>query len=657
MIDLGILHQFTWWTPAESQLQSANCSANCWANRTTCFLRYSNENYLNPLTCGIVIIREHRLNQNKQFKMSYSHIYLVIGFFLTMLLLEIRFVIRLESVGLDQELCCCNGTSNVSSDNPKPAQIKWLASLTMTRPRGTPNDKGPYSMFCTAIGSFSSSKSLRNPKFAYWDLLTTILMNFCSPIVLGPNFLLSAAHCFKSYEMDGRLFDKLKDAEERKYSLFALIGTRVFTQNTLQHTSVRAILPENVLLHPNYNEKLTMWNSTEFVHDDLALIKLGSPLELGFRIFPSCLYEYNRSELGNTSFIAAGFGSPNPSSSYKYRLRTAVGLKLSENCSKRFTFNQSIALCTMDGNSSIFFQTGDSGMFGSLHVVHNVWTSHTIFHLTFHSICHLISSYYFSVGAPVHFEDSDHRLFVVGILSGGMVRGDRPNVISYSTLVEPYLEWIDGEIDHERCITKEFGPLRSILLALIVIGTCFFLALYSIYLIKEQKCPEKPKDPVNPKEPVILLTEIPTAGKWLVFEWSAFNRLIYKLYHKYFLKQSLIGRPIDSVRWACTGEYLPGAFLKWLKPRSYCAFRVENFDSTQRAFPDSNGASFWSKNKPEIWWISEHHMNAPLFELQRNHRILFTSVFRFASLVSLRFQLAGKRSAWSGWGQFTPAVH
>ena len=184
-------------------------------------------------------------------------------------------------------------------------------------------------------------------------------MIFCSLTVLSSTFLLSAAHCFLSYQKDGGLFNKL---EEPKYSMFALAGTHDFTRGSLGRQSVRSILPENVFLHPKYDCKQTLWDSTGFVHNDLALIKLEKPFKLGGNIFPSCLFEFNRQAFENASFIAAGFGAQNPSSSYNYRLRTAVDLKLSSACSRRIRyFNETIALCADGGNSSIFFNHGDSG--------------------------------------------------------------------------------------------------------------------------------------------------------------------------------------------------------------------------------------------------------------------------------------------------------
>lgn len=121
----------------------------------------------------------------------------------------------------------------------------------------------------------------------------------------------------------------------------------------------------------------------------------------------------------------------------------------------------------------------------------------------------LFSVRFFCLGGPVHFE-SEHRLFVVGVLSGGLARRDRPNAVSYSTLVQPYLEWIDIKIEHERCILKEFGPLRMILLALIISATCFFLGLYTFYLVRVNKYPEKE----NPKWPVVIIHTARRMRRW-----------------------------------------------------------------------------------------------------------------------------------------------
>lgn len=103
------------------------------------------------------------------------------------------------------------------------------------------------------------------------------------------------------------------------------------------------------------------------------------------------------------------------------------------------------------------------------------------------------------LGGPIHYE-SEGRLFLVGVLNGADGEAVRPSALSYSTLVKPFMEWIDGNIQHNRCITKEFGPLRTYSLIAIISATCFFIILYSTYLVKAKNRLEKEakESKVNP---------------------------------------------------------------------------------------------------------------------------------------------------------------
>ena len=289
--------------------------------------------------------------------MSHSHIYMVIAFFSVLLIFEIRFLFLLKSVGLEQELCKCNASKSTLNatlaQRSSSTHLKWVASLALERRDPIPGKPGPFSMFCTASGRFHIFKT------ALWDFLQ--LLNPPFFLVLSSSFLLSAARCFLSYRDDGVLIDK---RIVYPHSMFALAGIHDFTRSVSIQANFSQILGDDLFIHPDYAPWHTLPNSTRFVQNDLVLIKLKDPFELGYGIFPGCLFEFDQQAFSNASLFASAFGAQDPPSSYYYRLRTTIDLKQSSACSQRnATFNESISLCVDSGNSSFFFYSGDSGQF------------------------------------------------------------------------------------------------------------------------------------------------------------------------------------------------------------------------------------------------------------------------------------------------------
>ncbi|XP_050545031.1 trypsin-2-like isoform X2 [Daktulosphaira vitifoliae] len=113
-------------------------------------------------------------------------------------------------------------------------------------------------------------------------LENTNYINFCGGVIINKRFVLTAAHCFKTY---------------KQKEIVIRVGEYDFTKkNETQYTDYR---PAAIRIHPDYD--------TATHANDIALIRLNRPLTFSTYVQPICLPKTNM-QIYNKTAVVCGWG-------------------------------------------------------------------------------------------------------------------------------------------------------------------------------------------------------------------------------------------------------------------------------------------------------------------------------------------------------------
>lgn len=177
--------------------------------------------------------------------------------------------------------------------------------------------------------------------------------------MINPYWILLASHCFLTAANDYR--------DLYQGSFYVSAGQNHSILNTYR-SSKNFKKVKNIILHEKFDpeEELTAGPAK----NDIALVELEEPFELGEDIYPSCLLDWDNDRFKD-EFILAGFGRamPDHEQEFKYRDKERSTLIVARprlkmlylkqrNC--RFSRFYDQTICMTNARDSVPY-TGDSG--------------------------------------------------------------------------------------------------------------------------------------------------------------------------------------------------------------------------------------------------------------------------------------------------------
>jgi len=205
---------------------------------------------------------------------------------------------------------------------------------------------------------------------------------YCGGALINDRYIATAAHCVEGLPIE---------------DLNVILGVYDLMSEDQSNLQVKSI--EKVVIHPKFANKT--------FNNDIAIVKLDTPIEFSYAIRPICLPQFQRNYTGQTG-IVTGWGRVNETSNISPSLRQAhVPIYSNRDCRKTKYGPKEITdnmLCAGYDSGEFDACQGDSG-------------------------------------GPLHLMGKDQKIDLIGIVSWGVGCGRRGYPGVY-TRITNYLKWI-----------------------------------------------------------------------------------------------------------------------------------------------------------------------------------------------------------------------